>query len=80
MHVKRGMTTALTAQQLAAAVACPPFPGPPPGSSTSTQHARYGIDTPERAAHFLAQISVESAALSRLEESLFYTAERLVSV
>ena len=41
---------------------------------------RYGITTPRRLALWLAQIGVESFALSRLEESLHYTAERLTVV
>lgn len=40
----------------------------------------HGIDTPARAAHFLAQVSVESGRLYRLEENLNYSAERLMSV
>jgi putative chitinase len=40
----------------------------------------YGIDTKQRAAHFLAQIAVESASLGRLEENLSYTAERMCQV
>ncbi len=41
---------------------------------------KWGIDARQRAAYFLAQVSVESAALSRLEENLNYSAERLVQV
>lgn len=38
------------------------------------------ITTPQRAAHFLAQIGHESLDLSRMEESLNYSADRLVAV
>lgn len=41
---------------------------------------RWGIDTPVRQAAFLAQIGVESGGLSRLEEGLSYSAERLCAV
>ena len=43
--------------------------------------AQYSINTPRRVAAFLAQASYESAAFTRLEESLFYTrAERVRQV
>lgn len=42
--------------------------------------ARWGIDTPRRQALWLAQIGVESAALSTLEENLNYSAQRLTEV
>ena len=38
--------------------------------------ARFGIGTPARAAAFLAQCHVESAAFARLEENLFYITAR----
>ncbi len=42
--------------------------------------ARYGITTRPRVAAFLAQIGHESAGLSRVEETLRYTAPRLLQV
>jgi len=42
--------------------------------------AAFGIDTPERAAAFLAQVMHESGDLARLEEDLIYSADRLVAV
>jgi len=41
---------------------------------------RWGIDTPLRQAGFLAQIGVESQALTRTEENLNYSAGRLLAV
>ena len=39
-----------------------------------------GLTTPKRVAHFMAQIAHESGGLTRLEEGLSYSAERLVEV
>jgi predicted chitinase len=41
---------------------------------------RWGINTPARIAHFLAQVAVESDRLSRLEEGLSYSAERFMAI
>lgn len=42
--------------------------------------SRFSFDTPNRVAAFLAQIGVESASLTTLEENLNYSAERLAVV
>ncbi len=41
---------------------------------------KWGIDTPARRAMFLAQVGVESAHLTDVEENLHYTAPRLMQV
>ena len=46
----------------------------------NTAMARFGIDSPARAAAFLAQVAHESNELRHLVESLNYAAERLVQV
>jgi putative chitinase len=42
--------------------------------------AEFGINTPLQIAHWLAQLAVESAGFTRLEENLNYSAERLAVV
>lgn len=42
--------------------------------------AAAGLTTPQRVAHFLAQVAHESSGLTRFEEGLSYSAERLVQV
>lgn len=41
---------------------------------------KWGIDTPMREAHFVAQLAHESAQFTRLEENLNYSAKRLLEV
>lgn len=70
----------LTAQQLAAATGATFLRASFFLPHINDALVKYGINTPTRVAHFLAQISVESGRLARLEESLYYSAERLVAV
>lgn len=72
--------TPLTAQQLAAATGATLLRASFWLPHMTAAMAKYGINTPARVAHFLAQVSVESGRLSRTEESLSYTAERLMAV
>ena len=66
-----------TDRQLAAAVGCPVPRAAHWASPLYRAMTRCGITTRRRAAHFLAQIGHESAGLSRTEENLNYSAQRL---
>ena len=66
-----------TDQQLAAAVGCPVTRAARWTAPLYRAMTRCGITTRRRAVHFLAQIGHESAGLSRTEENLNYTAQRL---
>lgn len=70
----------LTIQQLISATGCTALRASAWLDPINAALKRWGIDSPQRAAHFLAQVSVESAALSQLEENLNYSAERLMAV
>lgn len=72
--------TPLTAQQLAQATGATLMRASFWLPYLNAAMAKYGINTPTRVAHFLAQISVESGRLSRTEEDLSYSAERLKAV
>ena len=66
-----------TDQQLAAAVGCPVARAARWTAPLYRAMTRCGINTRRRAVHFLAQIGHESAGLSRTEENLNYSAQRL---
>ena len=66
-----------TDQQLAAAVGCPVARAARWTAPLYRAMTRCGITTRRRAVHFLAQVGHESAGLSRTEENLNYSAQRL---
>lgn len=70
----------LTIQQLIHATGCTALRASSWLGPINVAMKKWSIDTPARAAHFLAQVSVESAAQSRVEENLNYSAERLCAV
>lgn len=67
-------------EQLATIVGCPQGVAALWAAPLQQAMLRCGITTPRRMAHFLAQIGHESASLSRLEENLNYSAQRLCEV
>jgi len=67
----------LSTAQLAAAIGCPVTRAHQWADPLSAAMTRYAITSPKRMAAFLAQIGHESASLSRVEESLNYSAARI---
>lgn len=67
----------ISAEQLAAILprSSPDWLGP-----LNEATARFRIDTPSRVAMFLAQVAVESAELTHVQENLDYSADRLMKV
>ena len=70
----------LTAPQLAQIMQCPLARAQRWVAPFNAAMKRFGINTPVRAAYFLAQVGHESLSLSRVEESLSYSRERLLEV
>ncbi len=70
----------VTDAQLAAILACPPARAAAWGAALREAMRRYGINTPRRVAHFLAQIGHESAGLYRVSENLNYSGKRLLEI
>jgi len=70
----------ITDAQLAQALRCPPARAQRWHPPLSTAMRRFGITTPRRVAHFIAQVGHESLSLSRTEESLSYSLPRLLEV
>ncbi|EKT4078594.1 glycoside hydrolase family 19 protein [Stenotrophomonas maltophilia] len=70
----------LTAALLAQIMQCPLPRAQRWAEALNVAMKRFGINTPVRAAYFLAQLGHESLSLSRTEESLSYSRERLLEV
>lgn len=70
----------LTATLLAQIMQCPLPRAQRWAEPLNAAMKRFGINTPVRAAYFLAQLGHESLSLSRTEESLSYSRERLLEV
>src|SRR5690606_32827155 len=63
----------VTVEQLALIMQIPPQRARRWQPALAEAMQRFGITTPRRQAHFLAQVGHESLSLSRTEESLYYT-------
>ncbi|MFC3549459.1 glycoside hydrolase family 19 protein [Lysobacter cavernae] len=70
----------ITDAQLVKLMQCPAKRAERWRPALATAMRRFGINTPRRAAHFLAQVGHESLSLSRVEESLSYSLPRLLEV
>lgn len=70
----------LTAPLLAQIMQCPVARAQRWASPLNAAMKRFGINTPVRVAYFLAQLGHESLSLSRTEESLSYSRDRLLEV
>ena len=70
----------LTAPLLAQIMQCPVSRAQRWAGPLNAAMKRFGINTPVRAAYFLAQLGHESLSLSRTEESLSYSRDRLLEV
>lgn len=70
----------LTATLLAQIMQCPLPRAQRWAEPLNAAMKRFGINTPVRAAYFLAQLGHESLSLSRTEESLSYSRDRLLEV
>ncbi len=69
-----------TDAQLAAALGCPWSRAAAWGPHLRQCMQRDGINTRNRAVHFIAEVGHESASLAKLEENLNYSANRLLEV
>lgn len=70
----------ITDVQLAQAMRCPPARAKRWHPAIDAAMRRFGITTPRRVAHFIAQVGHESLSLARTEESLSYSLPRLLEV
>ncbi|NIJ70587.1 glycoside hydrolase family 19 protein [Xanthomonas sp. 60] len=70
----------LTATLLAQIMLCPPSRAQRWVDALNVAMRRFGVNTPRRAAHFLAQVGHESLSLTKLEEGMSYSRLRLEEV